>query len=187
MEKQELQNIIFGVTFFVSVIIKLTDIIIILICCKRKIKQRTRIYIIGSISSADLILTVAVDVILISVSIHGKVETELLLHIPTILAAASHLALIVFILFLSAERFIAVKFCLRYHEIVTERRVAFSIGVCWLFSLSIPTLFRITVEDRFKYILRLEIAATVFRVIVAVSLIIISIYTNKNIKNIEAR
>ena len=126
-------------------------------------------------------------------SIHGRIETELLLHVLAILhvAAASHLASIVFILFLSVERFIAVRFCLKYHEIVTEQRVAFSIGVCWFFSLSIPTLFRITVKDRFKYILRLEIAATIFRVIVAVSLIIISIYTNivreRHVKNIEAR
>ena len=54
------------------------------------------------------------------------------------------------------------RFCLRYYEIVTERRVVFTIGVFWFFLLAILTLFRITVEDRFKYIL--EIAATTFRV-----------------------
>ena len=191
MEKQELQTIVFGVLFLVSVIIKLTDIVIILTCCKRKIKQRTRFYIIGSISSADLILTIAVDVILSSVSIHGKVKTELLLCIPQIVAAASYLASIAFILFLSTERFIAVRFCLRYHEIVTERRVVFSIGVCCFFSLLMPTLLRIAVDDRFKYILHLEIAATIFRVMVVVFLVIISIYTNivrdRHAKNIKTR
>ena len=54
------------------------------------------------------------------------------------------------------------RFCLRYYEIVTERRVVFTIGAFWFFLLAILTLFRITVEDRFKYIL--EIAATTFRV-----------------------
>ena len=99
-------------------------------------------------------------------SIHGRIETELLLHVLAILhvAAASHLASIVFILFLSVERFIAVRFCLRYYEIVIERRVVFTIGFCWFFSLAILSLFRITVEDRFKHILRVEIAATSFRV-----------------------
>jgi len=47
-----------------------------------------------------------------------------------------HLALI------SVERYIALKYALRYHEIVTKPRLAFGVGFSWLVPLSY-TLFRL--------------------------------------------
>ena len=192
MEIQDFKkNTILGVILFGTALTKLADIIIIVTCCKRKTNHRPRFYIIGSISFADLIYIIAVDIVLIFGIIRGKVERGLLLNIPATILVASHLTSIDLILFLSIERFIAVKFCLRNHEIVTERKVTFGIGACWFVSLLIATMLRISVENRYKFMFRSVITTTIFRVMVAVSLIICSVYTNiirkRHVKDIEAR
>lgn len=69
-------------------------------------------------------------------------ETILLVNFP-ILSSLYHLVLI------SVERYIAMKYALRYHEIVTKRRLAIAVAVIWLFALSYTIYYNLSPNSSF--------------------------------------
>ena len=154
--------------------------LILLIVIRRKKRDNQRFYMIGSISLADIVTILMADIIAAIAASNSESEMDWLRLIIWTIGGAAHLTSVLTNLFLSTDRFIAVRYCLTYHNIVTPRRVLFIMSINWFFALIIISLLTIRVSNRFRY--SCTICMTVFRVLVAILMIAISVYTSKTRK-----
>ena len=168
----------FGSFIMVSLIVMAIDALVIIAAARNNSQHNARFCIIGNISLADLVTVAMTDIILIDIISEGKLELDLFMLVNCTITGVAHLVSILSNLFLSIDRFIAVKFCLAYHNIIIQRRVLLSIFLCWLFSLSVMSLLTIRVSSKFQYFFRYAICITVFRVLVGILMIATSIYTS---------
>ena len=165
--------------------------LILLIVIRRKKRDNQRFYMIGSISLADIVTILMADIIAAIAASNSESEMDWLRLIIWTIGGAAHLTSVLTNLFLSADRFIAVRYCLTYHNIVTPRRVLFVMSINWFFALIIISLLTIGVPNRFRYSFRCTICMTIVRVLVAILMIAISVYTSitrkKHVESIQNR
>lgn len=178
MEMNRTAEIFFGSFIMVSLIVMAIDTLVIIAAARDNSQHNARFCIIGNISLADLVTIAITDIILIDIISEGKLELDLFMLVICTIAGVAHLVSILSNLFLSIDRFIAVKFCLAYHNIIIQRRVLLSIFLCWLFSLVVMSLLTVRVSSKFQYFFRYATCITVFRVLVGILMIATSIYTS---------
>ena len=161
------------------------------IVTRRKKRDNQRFYMIGGLSLADAVTILMADIIVANAASNSKSELDWLKLIIWTIAGAAHLTSILINLFLSIDRFIAVRYCLTYHDIITPRRVVFIMSIHWFFALIAFSLLTIGVTNRFQYHFRCTICMTIVRVLAAILMIAITVYTsitrNKHIESIQNR
>ena len=128
MEIKKERTLILGILLFVSIFTYIVNILIIVICCQQKIQHRPRFYIIGSMSMGDIMAVIMINISLIFLIYYANLQIDLLFNILAIGTVTFDLASVTSCILLSAERFLAVKFCLRPQPIVNKQRVAFGIA-----------------------------------------------------------
>ena len=93
--------------------------------------------------------------------------------------------------FLAVDRYIAVRYSLRYQMILTKKKTCFVLAAVWLFSFSISGMTWIKVSGYYKHKRNILITLAVFRVTTSAPLFTLSKYTNtirkKHINSIEKR
>ena len=178
MEIKKERTLILGILLFVSIITDIVNILIIVICCQEKVQHRPRFYIIGSMSMGDIMAVIMINISLIFLIYYANLQIDLLFNILAIGTVTFDLASVTSCILLSAERFLAVKICLRPQPIVNKQRAAFGIATCWFFSLLISTLLNITKMQRIDHLLCFSIILMIFRVVIAIILVGFSIYTS---------
>lgn len=110
MEMNRTAEIFFGSFIMVSLIVMAIDTLVIIAAARDNSQHNTRFCIIGNISLADLVTIAITDIILIDIISEGKLELDLFMLVICTIAGVAHLVSILSNLFLSIDRFIAVKF-----------------------------------------------------------------------------
>ena len=95
------------------------------------------------------------------------------------------------LVFLAFDRYIAVRYSLRYQMILTKKKTCFALAAVWFFSFSISGMTWINVSGYYKHKRNILITLAVFRVTTSALLLTLSRYTNtirkKHINSIEKR
>ena len=84
--------------------------LILLIVIRRKKRDNQRFYMIGSISLADIVTILMADIIAAIAASNSESEMDWLRLIIWTIGGAAHLTSVLTNLFLSADRFIAVRY-----------------------------------------------------------------------------
>ena len=100
--------------------------------------------ILVSLSIADGLL--AVPLVLDIIKFMALSESLRVLHISSFLSFFLLSVIILHLALISVERFIAVKFALRYHTIVTNRRALIASIVMWLWAAAIQFVFPLALK-----------------------------------------
>ena len=90
----------------------------------------------------------------------------------------TYLTSLLTVLFLPIDRFLVVKYCLRYHAIVNEKIILLGIFCCWIFPLPIISLLWINALSVHEYANHALAFITTIRIILGSDLLAFSIYTN---------
>ena len=96
--------------------------------------------ILVSLSAADLSMVV-VFILHITNVLGPKTAPHELCGVTSMLSLTFNSAIILHLALISVERFIAVKFALRYHTIVTNRRAVIASIVVWLWAILVAMVF----------------------------------------------
>ena len=96
--------------------------------------------ILVSLSVADILMTVSF-VLNIANIIVGKTTSRVLCSFASTVSLTFNAIIILHLALISAERFIAIKFALRYHTIVTNRRATMMSLVVWLWGIAVVLIF----------------------------------------------
>ena len=101
-------------------------------------------YIVANISLCDAVTLMALNIVIIYFHLNKDVpigKSELFKVILTF-GQITQLTSLLTALLLSIDRFLAIKFCLSYHAIVTVKIIVMVISFCWIFSIAtIPLLW----------------------------------------------
>ena len=109
--------------------------------------------ILVSLSMADILMP-AVFILHISIIlVGGKLPPQMLCAPASAISLTLNSIIILHLVLISVERFIAVKFALRYHAIVTNRRTAIASTVVWLWGIAavivLPEEFKAAERETF--------------------------------------
>ena len=96
--------------------------------------------ILVSLSVADILMTVSF-VLNIAYIIVGKTTSRVLCSFASTISLTFNAIIILHLALISVERFIAIKFALRYHTIVTNRRAKMMSLVVWLWGIAVVLIF----------------------------------------------
>ena len=96
--------------------------------------------ILVSLSVADILMTVSF-VLNIANIIVGKTTSRVLCSFASTVSLTFNAIIILHLALISVERFIAIKFALRYHTIVTNRRATMMSLVVWLWGIAVVLIF----------------------------------------------
>ena len=161
---------------------------------KRRL-HRVRFYIIGNLSLADTI-TLFISCFATVISLKDDVKFEEYLNslsgiIFNNIVYGTTMNSIFSTALLAIDRYIAVKYTLKYQTILTEKRTISLLVYLWIISLIIPGITSITASSHDEY---QHICAIVFinlRLVVSVLLLSLSKYTHlvrkRHMKNIKKR
>ena len=171
------------VSLFVVVVIVSMHICNILLIIKTKKLHKPSYFLIIHLSIGDLILTLTAT---INVIIFGYRNEKL--YVASDICYNLSIFTTVYI---SIDRYIAIRFCLEYHLVVTKRRLVYLIILSWIFSIII-TLFPEFEEPKYKVRYR-RLSRDIIHYIIVVFSIIILIYVSlhtirirrKHVKNIR--
>ena len=101
-------------------------------------------YIVANLSLCDAVTLMVLNIVIIYFHLNKDVpigKSELFKVILTF-GQITQLTSLLTALLLSIDRFLAIKFCLSYHAIVTVKIIVMVISFCWIFSIAtIPLLW----------------------------------------------
>ncbi|KAJ7337094.1 hypothetical protein OS493_009946 [Desmophyllum pertusum] len=99
--------------------------------------------ILVSLSVADIFTTVAFVLHIANIIVRGNVHPPPrdLCFVTSTISLTFNCIIILYLALISVERFIAVKFALRYHTIVTNRRAVIASTVVWLWGIAVSLIF----------------------------------------------
>lgn len=97
--------------------------------------------ILVSLSVADILMTVSFILHLAKIIVGKTPPTHVLCGFASTISLTFNSIIILHLALISVERFIAIKFALRYHTIVTNRRVMIASVVAWLWGFAVTVGF----------------------------------------------
>ena len=169
--------------------------IIVLICRKRQLRC-VRFYIIANFSLADFLTSFSgcINVIVALAgyeALHAKEGAAEGNKILLSIALCTMVNSLFTTALLAIDRYVAVKYSLRYESIMTENRLFVTLGIIWAASLVIPGVAFINTSNYFDYKVHVFIILTTLRIFVGALLISISKYTsavaNRHLNAIKKR
>ena len=183
---------IFSITFTGSCITIFINIVIISLILRKRQLWKIRFYIIANLAISDIItLFTLVSIVLTRVLTGPFKEITMFIIISKVICLTSRITSLLTLVFLAFDRYIAVRYSLRYQMILTKKKTCFVLAAVWFFSLSISGMAWIKVSHYYKYQRNLFITLAVFRVTTSVLLLTLSKYTNtirkKHINIIRSR
>ena len=154
-------------------------IIFALIIRKRQLRQ-VRFYIIANLTICDSTSLLLISVIVLKDVIYAThgITGNFNLWAMTVLLC-TYLNSLTTTGFLAIERYTAVKYGIRYHEILTMKKAIVILVLLWVLSVIISLLPSISVSTLFDYFRNRFITLATLRIIVGTSLILASNHTNK--------
>ena len=178
-----------------SVVPLIANVAIFSMIVRKRQLHRVRFYIIGNLSLADVItLFISFFVTVRSLQDDGKLEKNLNSFSAVIFTTLGYGATMNSVLstaLLAIDRYIAVKYTLRYQTILTERKMILLLVILWVISLIIPGETSVIASSRDEY---QHISAIIFiniRLTVSVLLLSLSKYTHhvrkRHMNNIRKR
>ena len=183
---------IFSITFTGSCITIFINIVIISLILRKRQLWKTRFYIIANLAVSDIItLFTLVSIVLTRVLTGPFKEITMFIIISKVICLTSRITSLLTLVFLAVDRYIAVRYSLRYQMILTKKKTCFVLAAVWLFSFSISGMTWIKVSGYYKHKRNILITLAVFRVTTSALLLTLSKYTNtirkKHINSIEKR
>ena len=150
---------------------------ILLVLSKRKLHQNVY-YILVNLSISDMILATIV-------MLGNLFQNDKLL--ASTAAGAFYTSSVIFTLAMTLDRYIKVEYGLRYHTLVTKKRLALVLALVWGFSILLPTLPAHITKDQLIHMFTVG----VFCVLCAIILICTSLWVhrlrNKHLEEIKKR
>ena len=104
--------------------------------------------ILVSLSVADILMTVSFILHLAKIIVGKTPPTHVLCGFASTISLTFNSIIILHLALISVERFIAIKFALRYHTIVTNRRVMIASVVAWLWGFAVTVGLFPGIENR---------------------------------------
>ena len=193
VEKRLLAVAIYLIT---SVTATIANVAIIVLICRKRQLRCVRFYIIANFSVADILTSFSgcINVIVALASyeaLHAKEGaaegSKILLNIALCTMVNSLLTTAL----LAIDRYIAVKFSLRYESIMTKNKLFVTLGIIWAVSMAITGVAFINTPNYFDYKVHMFIILTTLRIFVGTLLISISKYAsavaNRHLNTINKR
>lgn len=168
--------LIFAMSGSISVII--IDLILLIVLIKNR-QRHPGYYIIANLSLADIMTMVTIYPIIIFLTENNWLSEEsIVFKFIMTFSHCTYLTSLLAVLFLSIDRFVAVKYCLRYHAIVNEKFILLGIFCCWIFPLPTISILWINAISIHEYVNCALAFITTTRIILGSDLLAVSIYTN---------
>ena len=154
-------------------------VIFALIIRKRQFRQ-ARFYIIANLTICDSTTLLLVSAIVLRGSIFGTPGTTGNNNFWTwTISLCTHINSLSTTAFLAFDRYVAVKYDIRYYEILTKKKAFIVLVMLWALSAMVSFLPLIRVSTTSDYFRNRVITLTTLRIIVATLLILASKHTNK--------
>ena len=161
---------------------------------KRRLR-RVQFYIIGNLCVANtlhfLCMLFAVIRKLLDENVLRENNDDVFSLIMKSLAMSTYVSSLLITGILVVDRFIAMKYCLRYQLILTKRRIIWSFLATWLVSVILTGVQWVNVSQLFDFRRKNFITLTCLRVVMFVLLLTLSRYTQltrkKHMKKIKIR
>ena len=97
--------------------------------------------ILVSLSVADILMTVSFILNLANIFVDQTPPPRVLCSLASTVSLTFNFIIILHLALISVERFIAIKFALRYNTIVTNRRATIASIVVWLWGIAVALIF----------------------------------------------
>ena len=170
---------IFSVTFTGSCITIFANIVIISLILRKRQLRKIQFYIIANLAISDITtLLMLVSIVLTRVLTDLFKEITMFIVISKVICLTSRITSLLTLVFLAFDRYIAVRYNLRYQIILTKKKKSFALAKVWFFSWSISGMNWINISGYCKYQRNVFITLAVFRVTTSVLLLTLSKYTN---------
>ena len=153
-------------------------VIFALIIRKRQLRQ-VRFYIIVNLTICDSTTLLLLSAIVLEGSIFGTPGITGKIKCAWTVSLCTYINSLFTTSFLAFDRYVAVKYDIRYHEILTKKKAFIVLVMLWALSAMISFLPLIRVSTTSDYFRNRVITLTTLRIIVASLLILASKHTNK--------
>ena len=97
--------------------------------------------ILVSLSVADILMTVSFVLNIADIIVGKTLPSQVLCSFASTVSLTFNAIIILHLALISVERFIAIRFALRYHTIVTNRRATIASFVVWLWGIAVVLIF----------------------------------------------
>ena len=187
---------ILSIFFLILSIIPLcTNVGVVALIIKKKQLQRVRFYIIANLSMADTLtlLLLCIGVIQgLHEDINFEENTEDVLHIiARIITTSSYINSLFATVFLSFDRYIAVRWSLRYEAILTKVKVILALCFIWIVSILLGGIQWVNVKTYADYHLHIFITSSLLNITTSTFILSVAKYTNavrkQHMTNIQKR
>ena len=180
VEKRLLAVVIYLIA---SVTAAIANIAIIVLICRKRQLRCVRFYIIANFSVADILTSFSgcINVIVALASyeaLHAKEGAAEGSKILLSIALCTMVNSLLTTALLAIDRYIAVKFSLRYESIMTKNKLFVTLGIIWAVSVAIAGVAFINTPNFFDYKVHMFIILTTLRIFVGTLLINISKYAS---------
>ena len=180
VEKRLLAVAIYLIT---SVTATIANVAIIVLICRKRQLRCVRFYIIANFSVADILTSFSgcINVIVALAAYEALHAKEVAAEGNKILLSITLCTMVNSLLttaLLAIDRYIAVKFSLRYESIMTKNKLFVTLGIIWAVSVAIAGVAFINTPNFFDYKVHMFIILTTLRIFVGTLLINISKYAS---------
>ena len=172
-----------AVYLIISVTTAIANVAIITLICRKRQLHHVRFYIIANFSVADVLTSLGgcINVIVALAGYEALQAEEGAIEGNKILLSMALCTMVNSLLtaaLLAVDRYIAVKYSLRYESILTKNKVFVTLGIIWAASVVIAGIAFINASNYFDYKVHVFITLTTLRIFVGALLISISKYTS---------
>ena len=135
-----------------------------------------RYFIIANLSVSDIITLFSLIAIFIQLLGISEIKCDLVRSVSSTVARFSHTASLLTICTLSIDRYIALRYSLRYDVLVSKSRISYTILILWMISIAFVTCCWIQSENLETFRKRVIWVNTVMRVITSTLTVVILRY-----------
>ena len=135
-----------------------------------------RYFIIANLSVSDIITLFSLITIFIQLLGISEIKSDLVRSVSSTVARFSHIASLLTICTLSIDRYIALRYSLRYDVLVSKSRISYAILILWMISIAFVTCCWIQSENLETFRKRVIWVNTVMRVITSTLTVVILRY-----------
>ena len=135
-----------------------------------------RYFIIANLSVSDIITLFSLIAIFIQLLGISEIKCDLVRSVSSTVARFSHTASLLTICTLSIDRYIALRYSLRYDVLVSKSRISYTILILWMISIAFVTCCWIQSENLETFRKRVIWVNTVMRVITSTLAVVILRY-----------
>ena len=140
-EPTELQAIIITIHVLLTIATLFGNSLVIRAFYKFSSLQSASNLILVSLSVADILMTVSFILNIANIIVRKTPPPLVLCSFASTVSLTFNAIIILHLALISVERFIAIKFALRYHTIVTNRRAVIASVVVWLWGIAVALIF----------------------------------------------